>query len=122
MRVAPGQLRELGAAAGDLNRAGPNVTTSLGKVNRLLNIVALNPGGAEGLEGKSFEQQREREEGYLYWAAWTAQAGQSLLGAGDGQGVFRRFTFGNTNCAVFRGVGLPSEVVTLIGQAGLCSL
>lgn len=120
-RLAPAELRDLSAAAGDLNRAAPDVTTALGKVNRLLNIVALNPGGAEGLEGKSFSEQREREEGYLFWAAWAAQAGQSLLGSADGQGVFRRFTFGNTNCGVLSGVGLPPAAVGLLGEAGLCS-
>ena len=50
----------------------PDLTTSLGKVNRLLNMVAFNPGGAESLAGKSFDQQRNRPEGYLYWAGWVA--------------------------------------------------
>jgi len=120
-RTAPPELARLRAAAGDLALAGPDLTTSLGQVNRLLNMVAFNPGGAEGLDGLSFEEQRNRQEGYLYWAAWTAQAGQSLLGNGDGQGVFRRFTFGNTNCGVFGVSGLPPTVVDLLGTAGLCS-
>lgn len=120
-RAAPPELARLRTAAGDLATAGPDLTTSLGEVNRLLNIVAHNPGGAEGLDGLSFDEQRNREEGYLYWAAWTAQAGQSLLGNGDGQGVFRRFTFGNTNCAVFGSTGLPPAAVDLLGTAGLCS-
>ena len=120
-RVAPPELAALSGAARKLSRAAPDVTTSLGQINRLLNMVAFNPGGAEGLDGLSFDEQRNRQEGYLYWAAWTAQAGQSLLGNGDGQGVFRRFTYGNTNCAVFGATGLPPAVVSLLGDAGLCS-
>jgi len=120
-RIAPPELRRLADGARELSRAGPDVTTSLGQLNRLLNMVAHNPGGAEGLDGLSFAEQRNRQEGYLFWAAWTAQAGQSLLGNGDGQGVFRRFTFGNTNCAVFGATGLPPAAVDLLGTAGLCS-
>ena len=55
-------------------------------------MAAFNPGGAESLAGKTFDQQRNRQEGYLYWAAWVAQTGGSLFGTADGQGVFRRFT------------------------------
>ena len=120
-RTAPPELAALSGAARDLSRAGPDLTISLGRLNRLLNMVAFNPGGAEGLDGLSFDAQRNRQEGYLYWAAWTAQAGQSLLGNGDGQGVFRRFTYGNTNCAVFGATGLPPAAVDLLGEAGLCS-
>lgn len=121
-RAAPARLNTLGDAAGDLATAGPDLTTSLGKVNRLLNIVAFNPGGAESLAGKSFDQQRNRQEGYLYWAGWVAQTGGSLFGTADGQGVFRRFTLGNTNCGSLVGLGLPAAVTTTLGSAGLCSL
>ena len=121
-RAAPARLNTLGAASRDLSRAGPDLTTSLGKVNRLLNMVAFNPGGAESLAGKSFDQQRNRQEGYLYWAGWVAQAGGSLFGTADGQGVFRRFTLGNTNCGTLVGLGLPAVVTDTLGSAGLCSL
>ena len=40
---------------------------------------AYNPGGAEGLGGLTVAQQRARQEGFLYWLAWTAQNGVSLL-------------------------------------------
>ncbi len=121
-RAAPARLNTLGAAAGDLSTAAPDLTTSLAKVNRLLNLVAFNPGGAEPLAGKSFDAQRNRQEGYLFWAGWTAQAGGSLFGTADGQGVFRRFTLGNTNCGALVGVGLPPLVTNILGSAGLCSL
>jgi len=120
-RAAPARLNTLGAAAGDLATAGPDLTTSLGKVNRLLNMAAFNPGGAESLEGKTFDQQRNRQEGYLYWAGWVAQTGGSLFGTADGQGVFRRFTGGGVNCGILTGLALPAEVTGLLGNAGLCS-
>ena len=120
-RAAPSRLRSLGASSADLAKAGPDVTTSLAKVNRLLNILAFNPKGAEGLAGKSLDEQRNRQEGYLYWTAWVAQAGGSLFGSADGQGVFRRFTFGNTNCGTFSAIGLPTTVTDALGGAGLCS-
>ena len=120
-RATPARLNTLGAAAGDLATAGPDLTTSLGKVNRLLNMAAFNPGGAESLEGKTFDQQRNRQEGYLYWAGWVAQTGGSLFGTADGQGVFRRFTGGAVNCGILTGLALPAEVTDLLGNAGLCS-
>jgi phospholipid/cholesterol/gamma-HCH transport system substrate-binding protein len=120
-RATPARLDRLGRASSDLAKAGPDLTTSLGEVNRLLNILAFNPGGAESLAGKSFDEQRNRQEGYLYWAGWVGQIGGSLFGTADGQGVFRRFTLGNSNCAIFTGIGLPSTVTDLLGNAGLCS-
>jgi hypothetical protein len=120
-RATPARLNRLGAASSGLAKAGPDLTTSLGEVNRLLNILAFNPGGAESLAGKSFDQQRNRQEGYLYWAGWVGSIGGSLFGTADGQGVFRRFTLGNSNCAIFSGIGLPTTVTDLLGDAGLCS-
>ena len=63
-----------------------------------------NPGGAEGLEGKSISQQRQREEGLLYWLAWTAQNGSSLFSTADGQGPFRRVTICGVPAAVLEGI------------------
>ena len=84
-------------------------------------MAAYNPSGAESLAGKTFDQQRNRQEGYLYWAGWVAQTGGSLFGTADGQGVFRRFTLGNANCGTLTGFGLPPAVTNLLGSAGLCS-
>jgi phospholipid/cholesterol/gamma-HCH transport system substrate-binding protein len=119
-RRAPAEVEDLGVAAARLARAGPDVTKSLTKVNRLLNILAHNPGGREQATG-DFERDRAREEGYLHWLAWTANAGVSVFGTADGQGVFRRFTFINTDCGVFVSIGVPQPVADLLGQAGLCS-
>jgi phospholipid/cholesterol/gamma-HCH transport system substrate-binding protein len=71
-------------------RAAPDLDRSLGELNRFFNMGAYNPGGAESLDGLSIPAQREREEGFLYWLAWTAQNGVSLHSTADGQGPWRR--------------------------------
>jgi len=86
-RIAQPYVRQLGHAARDLSRAEPDVTTSLGELNRFLNIGAFNPLGRQRRS-----QGNNPREGFLYWLAWTAQNGVSLHSTGDGQGVRRRIT------------------------------
>jgi phospholipid/cholesterol/gamma-HCH transport system substrate-binding protein len=83
---------DLRAAAVDTARTAPDLTDSIGELNRFFNIGAYNPGGAESLSGLSIPEQRAREEGYLYWLAWTAQNGVSLFNTADAQGPWRRLT------------------------------
>lgn len=92
---------DLRQAAGETAAAVPDLDAALEEANRFFNIGAYNPGGAESLEGKSLPEQRRREEGYLYWLAWTAQNGVSLLSTADAQGPWRRVTL----------CGLPGETV-----------
>ena len=40
----------------------------------------------------SVGEQRARQEGFLYWLAWTAQNGVSLFNTADAQGPWRRVT------------------------------
>ena len=86
VRVAQPFANDLRLAAGDLAKATPDLNASLGEVNRFFNMGAHNPNGAEGLGGLTVAQQRERQEGFLYWLAWTAQNGVSLLSSADAQG------------------------------------
>jgi phospholipid/cholesterol/gamma-HCH transport system substrate-binding protein len=102
VRRARPYLRDLSPAARDTVRALPDLTTSTSELNRFFNIGAFNPGGAEGLAGKSISEQKARQEGLLYWLAWTAQNGVSLLNTADAQGPWRRLTI----------CGLPPDVVT----------
>ena len=81
-RIAGPYTADLGTAARDLNKANPDLTTSFNKLNRLFNIGAFNPNGAEGLTG-DIARDRAREEGYLYWLAWTAQNTVSLFSTAD---------------------------------------
>ncbi len=112
VRAARPFTDDLRAGARGTAAAAPDLTTTVAKVNRLFNIGAYNPGGAEGLEGLSVAQQRERQEGFLYWLAWTAQNGVSLFSSADGQGPWRRVTI----------CGLPAPAVTSIVQRTLTSV
>jgi len=102
VRSATPYTRNLAGAAKDTVRALPDLTTSVSELNRFFNIGAFNPGGAEGLGGKTIPQQRARQEGFLYWLAWTAQNGVSLFNTADAQGPWRRLTI----------CGLPASIVT----------
>jgi len=105
-RRAKPYTASLGRAARDTSRALPDLTTSFSELNRFFNIGAYNPGGAEGLSG-DLQRDRDREEGYLYWLAWSAQNGVSLFNTSDATGPFRRTTL----C----GVSLPSAAGQLQG-------
>lgn len=119
-RLVRSDVPALGDAAGDLAQAGPDLSTGVLRLNRLLDMLAFNPGGAEPPEG-SFDEQRSREEGYLYWLAAAFQNGSSAFANADGQGVLRRFNVSGTTCGTLASAGLPAEVADLLGQAGLCS-
>jgi phospholipid/cholesterol/gamma-HCH transport system substrate-binding protein len=106
VRAARPWTNDLRLAARGTARATPDLRRSFGELNRFFNIGAFNPGGAEGLDGKSVAEQRARQEGFLYWLAWTAQNGTSLFSTADGQGPWRRVTI----------CGVPAVVITaLIG-------
>jgi len=120
VRIARPNIRNLGATGRDVSRAAPDLTLSFSKLNRLFNIGAFNPGGAEGLTGNPRTDQR-RQEGYLYWLAWLGQNTTSLFSTADAQGPVRRIALGGINCSIFIGAGLPPVVVNGLGAAGLCT-
>ena len=102
VRAARPWTDDLRLAAHGTSKAMPDLKRSFGELNRFFNIGAYNPGGAEGLDGKSISQQRQRQEGFLYWLAWVSQNGSSLFSSADGQGPWRRVTI----------CGLPAAAVT----------
>ncbi|MEJ7715087.1 MAG: hypothetical protein WKF40_05015 [Thermoleophilaceae bacterium] len=96
-----------------LRKAQPGLTASFDKLNRLFNIGAFNPNGAEGLTG-NLAADREREEGYLYHLAWTAQNTVSLFNTASAQGPLRRIFLGNLDCTTVNALvtlpeGLPQD-------------
>jgi phospholipid/cholesterol/gamma-HCH transport system substrate-binding protein len=115
VRAARPWTEDLRAAARDTAKATPSLEASLHELNRFLNIGAYNPGGAEGLEGKSISQQRQRQEGLLYWLAWTAQNGVSLFSSADAQGPWRRVTICGVPAAVL--AGIVEDVVDHVGES-----
>lgn len=84
VRAARPPIPDLDKAAKQLSQATPKLTAVGKKVNRLGNMAAFNPGGAEpaGTPG--------RDEGYLFWAAWLGHNGNSVFSTGDAHGFLRR--------------------------------
>jgi len=108
-RIAAPYTEDLGTAARLLRRSQPSLTASFDKLNRLFNIGAFNPGGAEGLTG-DLGTDRARDEGYLFHLAWTAQNTVSLFSTANAQGPLRRIFLGNLDC---------TTVSALLGAEGL---
>jgi len=127
-RITQPFTRDFGDAAKNLSAAAPDLTKTFGKLNRLFNIGAYNPGGTQALTG-NIAQDRARQEGYLYWLAWVAHNTTSLFNVQDAQGNFRRITLGGINCGILPSLltkaGLPAAAiapqVALLNGLGACS-
>jgi phospholipid/cholesterol/gamma-HCH transport system substrate-binding protein len=108
VRAARRPLPDLNKAAGRLNRATPRLTVVGRKINRLGNMAAYNPNGAEppGTPG--------RDEGYLYWAGWLGHNGNSVFSAQDAHGVYRRIylTMGCDEALALLGASPVAPIVT----------
>src|SRR6185312_9481688 len=104
VRIARPWTNDLRYAAQGTAKATPDLKTSFGELKRFFNMGAYNPGGAESLGGKSITQQRERQEGLLYWLAWAAQNGTSLFSTAAAQGPWRRVTICGVPASVLSGI------------------
>ena len=76
VRTARPVLADLNPTTADLLTTTPDLTRSFKVLRYVVNELAYNPPGSE--------------EGYLFWFAWFAHNGASLLTAGDAQGIFWR--------------------------------
>jgi len=107
---------DLRPAARDLATAVPDLATSFGEFNRFFNMGANNPNGKEALTG-DLAKDRNRDEGYLYWAAWLTTNTTSLFSTSDASGPFRR-ALAQFTCKSFTSLaeaeGLPPEVLGVI--------
>jgi phospholipid/cholesterol/gamma-HCH transport system substrate-binding protein len=83
VRNARQPVRNLRPAAKNLVAATPRLTDVAEKLNKLFNMAAYNPGGAQdpGTPG--------RDEGYLYWLGWLGHVGNSTFQSQDAHGVYR---------------------------------
>jgi phospholipid/cholesterol/gamma-HCH transport system substrate-binding protein len=83
VQVARKPVRDLRPAAQNLVNATPRLTVVGQKLNKLFNMAAYNPNGAEaaGTPG--------RDEGYLYWLGWLSHVGNSTFQSQDAHGVYR---------------------------------
>ena len=89
VRQARPFIRDLLPAARDLSKAQPDLRDSFFELNRLFNMGAYNPGGAEGLTGNA-QKDRDRQEGLLFWLGWVSHNGNSVFSTSDAMGPFRR--------------------------------
>jgi phospholipid/cholesterol/gamma-HCH transport system substrate-binding protein len=115
VRAARPFTDDLRLAARDTAKAAPDLSKTFEELNRFFNMGAYNPGGAEGLGGKSVTDQRQRQEGFLYWLAWTAQNGNSLFSTADPQGPWRRVTICGVPAPVL--AGIVQRVLTEVGAS-----
>jgi phospholipid/cholesterol/gamma-HCH transport system substrate-binding protein len=113
-RAAQPFTRDFGSAGRELARAAPDLSQTFHGLNRLFNIGTYNANGAEGLTG-DLAKDRARDEGYLYWLAWTVQNTVSMFSTSDANGPFRRFYLGGLSCSSVRAMGVPPEVADLLG-------
>ncbi len=124
VRSARGPVDDLGSAAGNLVKATPKLTVLGKKINRLGNMAAYNPNGAEP------PGTPNRDEGYLYWAAWLGHNSDSVFQVQDAHGVDRRIylTLGCDQAMSLLGSNALAPAVTGLGQlfapggpfAGVC--
>ncbi len=91
VRTARAPVRNLRPAARRLARATPRLTVVGGKLNKLFNMAAYNPNGAEP------PGTLNRDEGYLYWAGWLGHVGNSTFSAQDAHGIYRH-VYLTANC------------------------
>jgi phospholipid/cholesterol/gamma-HCH transport system substrate-binding protein len=106
VRNAREPVRNLRPAAQNLVRAMPRLTTVGNKLNKLFNMAAYNPNGAEEAATPN------RDEGYLYWLGWLAHVGNSTFSSQDAHGVYRH-VFLLLTCETANAIGLSSPFADL---------
>jgi phospholipid/cholesterol/gamma-HCH transport system substrate-binding protein len=130
-RAGKPYVEDLEPAARNLAKASPDLTATFRELNRFFNMAAYNPGGAEA--PRVVGGNDTRQEGFLYWLAWTANNGVSLFNTADAQGVYRRLTICGLPVGILGAVqlgplvtqiaqeqpALLSEVITGLGAQGL---
>ncbi len=124
VRRAQPYIRELKPAARDLGQASPDLREVFYELNRLFNMGAYNPGGAEALTGDR-TKDLARDEGLLFWLAWVSHNSNSLFQTSDAQGPFRRFILLAT-CSTYQQMLLESGPTApiledLLGVKGVLS-
>lgn len=108
VRSAREPIPNLTTAAKRLGKAAPPLTVVGNKINRLGNMAAYNPNGAEA------PGTPNRDEGYLFWAGWLGHNGNSIFSAGDAHGFYRRIylTMGCDEALALLGASPLAGIVT----------
>ncbi len=112
VRSARKPIPDLNRAASRLSKATPKLTVVARKINKLGNMAAYNPNGAEP------PGTPNRDEGYLFWAAWLGHNSGSVFQVQDAHGVDRRIylTIGCDEALSLLGSSPLAPAVTGLGQ------
>ena len=127
VRAAREPIPDLKVAAQRFSRTTPKLTAIGRKINTLGNMAALNPRGAEEPCEVNEPATCDRDEGYLYWAAWLAHNGVSTFGGQDANSLYRKiyFTASCANIAAFLGASPAKAIITglapLFAAGGACN-
>jgi len=107
VRAAQPVIEPLRGAAREFSAATPRLTVVGKEINRLGNMAAYNPGGANppGTPG--------RDEGYLYWAAWLGHVGALTFDSQDANGAYRRIYI-TASCANLKSTVSVNPLAPLI--------
>jgi len=120
VRSARPDLPPLRTAAKRYSKASPKLTTLTKEINRLGNMAAYNPHGAEGCPGGTCSPQpngKPRDEGYLYWAAWLGHNGNSVFANQDANGLYRRIYF-TASCSNIKNILDSTPLAKLVTPFG----
>lgn len=106
------RIKDVRPTARRLARAMPPLDAAALRVNRLGNMAAFNPRGAEQPGTPS------RDEGYLFWGAWLGHNSASLFSVQDAHGLYRRgyLTLSCRNLLNLAGLNPLAPVLTGVGQ------
>jgi phospholipid/cholesterol/gamma-HCH transport system substrate-binding protein len=120
VRSARGPVPDLNVAAKRIEETSPHLRGTLDGLNKLLNMAANNPGGAEP------PSTPNRNEGYLYWAGWLGHNSNSVFANADGNGLYRRIYL-TASCANIvnilgssPGAPLVTPFAPLVAAGGPC--
>lgn len=101
VRTARPVLHDLNPATADLLQSTPSLTRSFKVLRYVTNELAYNPPGSE--------------EGYLFWLAWFAHNGASLLSGSDAHGIFWRGQL-IASCSTLSALGQVGQAASLLSS------
>jgi phospholipid/cholesterol/gamma-HCH transport system substrate-binding protein len=112
VRAARPDIPPLNVAAQRYSKAAPKLTVLGHEINRLANMAAFNPHGAEapGTSG--------RDEGFLYWAAWLGHNADTVFANQDANGLYRRIYF-TASCSNVMNILLETPLAAVATPLGV---
>ena len=117
VREARPYVRDLRPAAQNLSKASPDLRASFYELNRFFNMASFNPGGRDPVTG-DLAQDRNRQEGLLFWLGWLSHNTNSLFATSDAGGPIRR-TVQLGSCSTYSAIAQMNGLTTVETVLGL---